>query len=96
MNKYTVVGIYADNNQPYATDVSAENPDGAIEALRYILEPGTELRVAAVLEGDCKCVDNMGHECAVVQSIECYVCGAFRTKDVPEDERCKCDDWEEK
>ena len=58
---YTVVGLYADNQQPWATAVNAESPEEAVgKAVHEMMltnDWGTAdgIRVAEVLEDDCRC-----------------------------------------
>lgn len=57
--KYTVIGYYPDNDQPWAVCVKADGWESAIEAGRQHVAEGFSVRVCAVLEGDQKCVDNL-------------------------------------
>jgi hypothetical protein len=57
--KYTVVGYYPDNDQPWAAMVEAEGWDSAIEKSRDQVAEGFSVRVCAVLEGDHRCVDGL-------------------------------------
>lgn len=57
--KYTVIGYYPDNDQPWAVCVKAKDPESAIEASRGEVAVGFSVRVCAVLEGDHQCVDNL-------------------------------------
>jgi hypothetical protein len=54
VKQFTVIGIYEDNGQRYATCVEAETPDEAEEiALRAIAEDsGETLLIAGTIEGD--------------------------------------------
>lgn len=53
MNKYTVVGYYVDNSQPYVGWVNSESPQDAS------LEVPVEVVVVEVFEGHHKgCLDN--------------------------------------
>ncbi len=54
---YKVVGVYADNNQRYATFISAATPAQAEKlVVKAIERDGQELIVAAVIDADCKIV----------------------------------------
>ena len=56
MKTYTVVGLYEDNLQRYADTFKARDPDQAeqLAVLQAQKDEGTNLLVAAVLEGDVK------------------------------------------
>lgn len=54
-NTYTVLGIYPDTEQRFATSVEAETPQRA-EELAYAEADG-ELWIAGVIEGEHVCVD---------------------------------------
>lgn len=55
--KYTVIGYYPDNDQPWAVAVEAPDWEGAIEASRGQVAEGWAVRVCAVIQGDHDCVD---------------------------------------
>lgn len=57
--KYTVIGYYPDNDQPWAVCVQAEGWEAAVEASRAHVDEGWKVRVCAVLEGDHQCVDGL-------------------------------------
>lgn len=57
--KYTVIGYYTDNDQPWAVCVQADGWESAIEASRVHVDEGWKVRVCAVLEGDQQCVDGL-------------------------------------
>ena len=49
MNTYTVIGIYSDNHQRYASVVEADSVEEAEEA---VLDAVTDLIIAGIIEGD--------------------------------------------
>ncbi len=59
-HSYTVVGFYADNQQPWATTVDAGSPEQAAgNAVREMMltndwDTPDDIRVIEVLEGDCR------------------------------------------
>lgn len=57
--KYTVIGYYPDNNQPWAVAVEAVDWEGAIENSKDQVAVGWSVMVCAVLEGDHQCVDGL-------------------------------------
>lgn len=57
--KYTVVGYYPDNDQPWAVCVEGKDWQNAIEVSRGEVAEGYSVRVCAVLEGDHQCVDDL-------------------------------------
>lgn len=57
--KYTVIGYYTDNDQPWAVAVDADGWESAIEAGRPHVDGGWKVRVCAVIEGDHQCVDSL-------------------------------------
>lgn len=61
MQHYTVVGLYGDNNQRYATSVQAESPREAESIAREQCDEDngfeTNLLVAGVVRGRHTCVD---------------------------------------
>lgn len=57
--KYTVIGYYPDNDQPWAVCVQGKDWESAIENSREHVSEGFSVRVCAVLKGDIKCVDNL-------------------------------------
>lgn len=57
--KYTVIGYYPDNDQPWAVAVEAEGWESAIEASRDQVAEGWSVRVCAVIEGDHNCADGL-------------------------------------
>lgn len=57
--KYTVIGYYTDNDQPWAVCVEADGWESAIEASSQHVDEGWKVRVCAVLEGDHQCVDEL-------------------------------------
>lgn len=60
MNKqFTVIGYYPDNDQPWATCVSAGSWEDAIQAAKHDIHAGSTVCVCAVLAGDQKCVDHL-------------------------------------
>lgn len=59
MKKYTVIGYYPDNDQPWAVCVRAKDWEKAIEVSSGEVAECWSVRVCAVLEGDHQCVDNL-------------------------------------
>ena len=59
MPKFTVVGYYPDNNQPWAVFAEGETWQEAVEACTKDVAEGWKVRVCAVLEGDHMCVDDL-------------------------------------
>lgn len=57
--KYTVIGYYPDNDQPWAVCVEAEDWESAIEISSGEVAEGWKVRVCAVLEGDHQCADDL-------------------------------------
>lgn len=57
MPKFTVIGYYPDNDQPYASCFEADDWEMAIHACRSEIEH--ELTVVAVLNGDIDVADDM-------------------------------------
>jgi hypothetical protein len=55
MTTYTVIGVYADNDQRFATTVDASSPQEAERHARN--EAGSKLLIAGVLEGTPRLVD---------------------------------------
>ena len=64
-NRYTVVGFYADNQQPWAATVDASSPQkAAAEVVREMMctnewDTADDIHVIEVLEGDCRCTGVM-------------------------------------
>jgi hypothetical protein len=59
MPKFTVIGYYPDNNQPWATSAEGETWREAVEACTKDVAEGWSVRVCGVIEGDHLCVDDM-------------------------------------
>ncbi len=57
MNTYTVVGYYADNNQPFVTTTTAEDWKSAIN--NTMQDADSSLVVVAVLHGVCTVADGL-------------------------------------
>ena len=59
MKKYTIIGFYSDNLQPWSSSVEAHDWEAAIEVGRDQVSEGLKVRVCAVIEGDHRCVDGL-------------------------------------
>ena len=68
--KYTVVGYYPDNNQPWATCVEADGWESAVEASRDHVAVGWSVRVCAVIEGNHMCVDQLDETLEISNEVE--------------------------
>jgi hypothetical protein len=68
--KYTVIGYYTDNDQPWAVFVEASDWESAIEASRQHVDEGWSVRVCAVLEGDHQCVDGLVETMQISNEVE--------------------------
>lgn len=59
MKKYTIIGFYSDNLQPWASSVEAKDWESALELARPLVPEGLRVRVCGVIEGDHRCVDGL-------------------------------------
>ena len=59
MPKFTVIGYYPDNNQPWAAMAEGETWREAVKACTKDVADGWSVRVCGVIEGDHLCVDDM-------------------------------------
>lgn len=59
MPKFTVIGYYPDNNQPWAVFAEGEDWRAAVESCTKDVAEGYSVRVCAVIEGDHECVDDL-------------------------------------
>jgi hypothetical protein len=64
--KFTLVGYYTDNDQPWADVVDAEDWKGAIQEGSKLIEESLSVRICAVLEGDVKVADSLDETAEIV------------------------------
>ncbi len=57
--KFTVVGYYPDNDQPWAAIAEADTWEEAVSLCSKDVAAGYKVRVCGVIEGDHMMVDNM-------------------------------------
>lgn len=57
--KYTVVGYYPDNDQPWAASAEASSWEEAIQICSKDVARGWKVRVCGVIEGDHMMADDM-------------------------------------
>lgn len=57
--KYTVVGYYPDNDQPWAATASADTWQEAVQICSKDVASGWRVKVCGVIEGDHMMADNM-------------------------------------
>jgi hypothetical protein len=57
--KYTVVGYYPDNDQPWAATASADTWQEAVQICSKDVASGWKVKVCGVIEGDHMMVDDM-------------------------------------
>lgn len=66
MPKFTVIGYYPDNDQPWAVMAEGETWRDAVESCTKDIAEGFSVRVCAVLEGDHQCVDDLSETLEIV------------------------------
>lgn len=64
--KFTLVGYYTDNDQPWADVVEAEDWKAAIQEGAGLIDEGLSVRICAVLEGDVKMADSLDETAEIV------------------------------